>query len=48
LQEFLIRKLTPNLPAHDPTNGSSGAPGKVHGLVGRAFSPFAARTKDGD
>jgi len=48
LQEFLIRKLTPNLPAHDPTNGSSGAPGKVHSLVGRAFSPFAARVKDGD
>src|SRR5262249_16683945 len=41
LQEFLIRKLTPNLPALDPANGASGAGGKVHSLVGHAFSPFA-------
>jgi len=48
LQEFVIRRFTPNLPSHDPANGSSGAGGKVHSLVGRAFSPFAPRTKDGD
>lgn len=48
LQEFVIRKLTPNLPVHDPANGASGAGGKVHSLMGRAFSPFAPRAKDGD
>jgi len=48
LQEFLVRKLTPNLPARDPANGSNGAPGKVQSLVGRAFSPFAMRAKDGN
>jgi hypothetical protein len=48
LQEFVIRKFTPNLPSHDPANGSSGAGGKVRSLVGRAFSPFALRAKEGD
>jgi len=48
LQEFLIRKLTPNLPAHDPANGASGGGGKVHSLVGHAFSSFASRAKEGD
>jgi Carboxypeptidase regulatory-like domain len=48
LQEFLIRKLTPNLPAHDPANGASAAGGKVHSLMGHAFSPFAPRAKEGN
>jgi hypothetical protein len=48
LQEFLIRKLTPNLPSHDPVNGSSGTAGRVHSLVGRAFSSFGPLVKESD
>jgi hypothetical protein len=36
LQEFVVKKLTPNLPDHDPSNGNSG--NKAHNLVSRAFS----------
>jgi hypothetical protein len=36
LQEFLIKKLTPNLPDRDPNNAPSG--NKAHSLVGRAFN----------
>jgi hypothetical protein len=35
LQEFVVKKLTPNLPDHDPNNGSGG--NKAHNLVSRAF-----------
>ena len=48
LQEFLIRKLTPNLPSHDPADGSSGTAGRMHSLVGRAFSSLGPRVKEGD
>ena len=34
LQEFVVKKLTPNLPAHDPASGNSG---KSRNLVGKAF-----------
>jgi hypothetical protein len=34
LQEFVVKKLTPNLPARDPNNGNSG---KSHNFVSRAF-----------
>ena len=43
LQEFVVKKLTPNLPDHDPSNGSSG--GKARNLVSRAFS---SRVREGD
>ena len=47
LQEFVVRKLTPNLPAHDPASG--GAPdGKSHSLVGRAFSSLGSHVREGD
>jgi len=46
LQEFVVRKLTPNLPPHDPGNG--GSSGKAHTLVGRAFGLFASHPRDGD
>ena len=36
LQEFVVKKLTPNLPDHDPGNGNAGS--KAHNLVSRAFS----------
>ena len=37
LQEFVVKKLTPNLPERDPANsGSSNS--KVHSLVSHAFS----------
>jgi hypothetical protein len=39
LQEFVIKKLTPNLPARDSNaNPGSGSGGKSHNLVGKAFS----------
>ena len=47
LQEFVVRKLTPNLPAHDP--GSGGAPaGKTHTLVGKAFGLLGTHPREGD
>lgn len=45
LQEFVIRKLTPNLPAHDPASGTGG---KTRGLVGRAFSSLGSLVREGD
>jgi hypothetical protein len=48
LQEFVIRKLTPNLPSHDPANGSTGGSGKSHSLVGRAFSTIGSLVREGD
>jgi hypothetical protein len=45
LQEFVVRKLTPNLPTHDPA--SSGA-NKTHSLVGRAFSSLGSLVREGD
>jgi len=35
LQEFVVKKLTPNLPAHDPANGPTGS--KPRNLVSKAF-----------
>ena len=37
LQEFVIKKLTPNVPSHDPANGNSG---KSPSLVGKVFGSF--------
>jgi hypothetical protein len=37
LQEFVIKKLTPNVPSHDPANGSGG---KSASLVGKVFGSF--------
>ena len=48
LQEFVVRKLTPNLPAHDPASGSTGSGGKSHSLVGRAFSSLSSLVREGD
>jgi hypothetical protein len=48
LQEFVIRKLTPNLPSHDPASGSTGGSGKSHSLVGRAFSTIGSLVREGD
>ena len=45
LQEFVVRKLTPNLPPRDPA--SSGA-SKTHSLVGRAFSSLGSLVREGD
>ena len=45
-QEFVVRKLTPNLPPHDP--GSGGAGGKAHTLVGKAFGLLGSHVRDGD
>jgi len=45
LQEFVVRKLTPNLSSHDPAGGSGG---KAHSLVGRAFSSLGSLVRDGD
>lgn len=45
LQEFVVRRLTPNLPSHDPAG--SGA-GKTHSLVGRAFSSLGSLVREGD
>ncbi|HEY1423025.1 MAG TPA: carboxypeptidase-like regulatory domain-containing protein [Candidatus Acidoferrum sp.] len=36
LQEFVIKKLTPNVPSHDPGNAGSGKPN----LVGKVFGSF--------
>jgi len=38
LQEFVVKKLTPNLPDHDPANGGGNVGSKAHNLVSRAFS----------
>jgi hypothetical protein len=48
LQEFVIRKLTPNLPSHDPASGSTGSSAKSHSLVGRAFSTIGSIVREGD
>ena len=49
LQEFLIRKLTPNLPSHDPNNsGGAGGSGKTRSLVGRAFGTLGSMMREGD
>jgi len=48
LQEFVVRKLTPNLPPHDPGGSGDAISGKSHSLVGRAFSALGSRLKDGD
>lgn len=48
LQEFVIRKFTPNLPAHDPAGSGGGFSGKTHTLVGKAFGVFGTRSRDGD
>ena len=47
LQEFVVRKLTPNLPAHDPASGG-GTGSKPHSLVGRAFSSLGSLVREGD
>jgi hypothetical protein len=44
LQEFVIKRLTPNLPDRDP--GSGG--GKAHDLVGKVFSSFTSMVREGD
>jgi Carboxypeptidase regulatory-like domain len=43
LQEFVVRKLTPNLSSRDP--GTSG--GKTRSLVGRAFSSLGSLVREG-
>jgi carboxypeptidase family protein len=45
LQEFVVRKLTPNLPSHDPVGGGASKP---HSLVGRAFSSLGSLVREGD
>jgi hypothetical protein len=45
LQEFVVRKLTPNLPALDPASGGGS---KTHSLVGRAFSSLGSLVREGD
>jgi hypothetical protein len=47
LQEFVVRKLTPNLPPHDPGSGG-GVSGKAHSLVGKAFGVLGSHSRDGD
>jgi hypothetical protein len=49
LQEFVIKKLTPNVPDHDSNNGGSGN-SKVHSLVSHAltFSGLGSLTREGD
>jgi hypothetical protein len=48
LQEFVIRKLTPNLPMHDPVNGGTpGSGGKTHSLVGRALGSVGSMIREG-
>lgn len=47
LQEFVIRKFTPNLPSHNPAGSGGAAGSKTHSLVGRAFNTLAARVRDG-
>lgn len=37
LQEFVVKKLTPNLPERDPNSGGAGN-SKVHSLVSHAFA----------
>jgi hypothetical protein len=48
LQEFVVRKLTPNLPPYDPGGSGDAISGKTHSLVGRAFSALGSRLRDGD
>jgi hypothetical protein len=43
----VIRKFTPNLPAHDP-GSNGGVSSKTHALVGKAFSVLGPRARDGD
>jgi hypothetical protein len=45
LQEFVVKRLTPNLPEHDPGSGSGG---KAHDLVGKVFSSFTSMVREGD
>jgi Carboxypeptidase regulatory-like domain len=45
LQEFVVRKLTPNLSSHDPASGGGS---KAHSLVGRAFSSLGSLVRQGD
>jgi len=47
LQEFVVRKLTPNLPAHDPGSGG-GVGGKAHTLAGKAFGLLGSHPRDGN
>jgi len=48
LQEFVIKRLTPNLPDRDSNNGG-GNGGKARSLVGRAFlGTLGALVHDGD
>jgi len=49
LQEFVVKKLTPNIPARDPNNSGGGSGGgRAHSLVGRAFGSFGSLVRDGD
>jgi Carboxypeptidase regulatory-like domain len=48
LQEFVVRKLTPNLPAHDPASGNTSGGGKTHTLVGRALGSLGSLVREGD
>jgi len=49
LQEFVVKKLTPNLPARDPNNSGGGSGGgRAHSLVGRAFGSFGTLVREGD
>ena len=45
LQEFVVKRLTPNLPERDP---GSGGGGKAHDLVGKVFSSFTSMVREGD
>jgi hypothetical protein len=49
LQEFVVKRLTPNLPEHDPNSGA-GSNSKVHSLVSHAFtlSGLGALVREGD
>jgi len=48
LQEFVVRKLTPNLPSHDPASSGGGLGGKTQRFVGRAFGTLGSLTREGD
>ena len=45
LQEFVVKRLTPNLPERDPGTGGGG---KAHDLVGKVFSSFTSLVREGD
>lgn len=49
LQEFVVKKLTPNLPERDPNGGGAGN-SKVHSLVSHAFalSGLSSLVHEGD